>query len=411
MSHKFYLPTYQECLAICQANENFFEKKSVVNNLEVSVFNYRLASLEDFISPLGKDSPVMATELRGITFVHDGLPQRNLMLHKFFNIDQTDGYMLSQIIHKKIKRVQDKLDGSMVRFLKVGDQIVSKTKVSFENEQTRLAQMIMLRDKNLQGFVKETLDNGLVAIFEFVSPMNQIVLQYGDTKLVLLQLRVEETGEYLDIYSHPLVSKYGIELATQEEILTFESFMEKKKTDEGREGWILTLEDGQMAKVKTQWYMDRHGILTEGLIRENSIIAMIINETLDDAMAMVGEKDPRRGYSNQIQKALSVYLEQSLKETKTLLSSYSKIESSLVDSIEDKDARLKEARKQFALQNKDKVWFGVAIRNLFETDEDVLYKAVKNVVLDKNKNLMEAKSFVENTLQVKALDLFIDTDG
>lgn len=397
---KFYLPTYEECVAICQANENFFEKKTEVNGIPVSVFNYRLATLSDFVSPLGESSPIQATELRGITFVHNpetGKAERNLMLHKFFNIDQTEGYMLSQIQHKKIIRSQDKADGSMIRFVKVGEKILAKTKVSFENDQAAIAQNLMEKNSKLKAFVEETIEKGLSAIFEFVSPMNQIVLVYGETKLVLLQLRDESTGEYLDIYSNEIVKKHGVELVKAEEIQSFDFYMEGQKSVTDREGWVLTLQDEngllQLCKRKTQWYMDRHGLLTEGLARENHILAMILNETIDDAMALVVEADPRRKYAEEIQKKVAVYLEKSLREVKEMMSEYNGV------------------RKDFALKFREAQWFSVAVKHLDIKDEEKLYQAVKDRVLYQTKNLMEAKDFVGKTLNVQLMDLIVDTDS
>lgn len=397
---KFYLPTYEECVLICKSNENFFEKKTEVNGLQVSVFNYRLATLSDFIAPLGESSPIQATELRGITFVHNpktGKAERNLMLHKFFNIDQTEGYMLSQIQHKKIIRSQDKADGSMIRFVKVGDKILAKTKVSFENDQAAIAQNLMEKNSKIKSFVEETIEKGLSAIFEFVSPMNQIVLVYGETKLVLLQLRDETSGEYLDIYSNEIVKKHGVELVKSEEIQSFDFYMEGQKTVTDREGWVLTLQDEngllQLAKRKTQWYMDRHGLLTEGLARENHILAMILNETIDDAMALVVAADPRRKYAEEIQKRVAVYLEKSLKEVKEIMAQYNGV------------------RKDFALKFKDTEWFSVAVKHLDVKDEEKIYSAVKDRVLYQTKNLMEAKDFVAKTLGVQLMDLIVDTDS
>jgi hypothetical protein len=43
------------------------------------------------------------------------------------------------------------------------------------------------------------LDNGIDATFEYVSPMNRIVLRYLQEELILLRMRDNKTGEYLDL--------------------------------------------------------------------------------------------------------------------------------------------------------------------------------------------------------------------
>jgi hypothetical protein len=43
------------------------------------------------------------------------------------------------------------------------------------------------------------LDNGIDATFEYVSPMNRIVLRHLQEELILLRMRDNKTGEYLDL--------------------------------------------------------------------------------------------------------------------------------------------------------------------------------------------------------------------
>lgn len=393
MKSKFYLPTYEECLAIVKANENFFEKKTEVDGVPVSIFNYRLATLTDFLSPLGESSQVQASELRGLTFVHEKETRRFVHLHKFFNLDQTQNYMYSDVKDKSIVKISDKADGSMIRFVPIKNKLYAKTKVTFLSDQAVWSQQLMERDAKMKEFLEEATRMGLAPILEYTSFNNQIVVQYAKAELLLLQLRDESTGEYLDVHNHDLVKHYGIKTVAKEPMESLATLMEKKKTEEGREGWIVHLDDGQMLKIKTQWYLDRHGLLMEGLVRENSIVQMILNETLDDAMSLVGEKDVRRTYSMDIQKAMAVYLERSLKEVKEMISTFNG------------------SRKDFALANKDHAWFGVAIKNIESKDEEKLYDAVKAVVAKKTSHLMEAKAFVKDVLKVEPISIFVDDDN
>lgn len=47
---KYFIPTYEQCRAICDANDNFifYETKHVIDGYNVSIFNYRLAQPKDF---------------------------------------------------------------------------------------------------------------------------------------------------------------------------------------------------------------------------------------------------------------------------------------------------------------------------------------------------------------------------
>jgi hypothetical protein len=81
---KFYLKTKKECDAIVERNDAFIKTDRVIEGYNVVIYDYRLASLSDFV----KDE---AFELRGLTFVENpetGEWERNLLMNKFFNILQ-----------------------------------------------------------------------------------------------------------------------------------------------------------------------------------------------------------------------------------------------------------------------------------------------------------------------------------
>jgi hypothetical protein len=77
-----------------------------------------------------------------------------------------------------------------------------------------------------------------------------------------------------------------------------------------------------MLKIKTKWYNDRHGLLTSDLVHESKIISLILEEKIDDALAMVVEDDPRRQYATKIRDFLLGYFAKREKEVFTLLSNY-----------------------------------------------------------------------------------------
>lgn len=382
---KFYLPTYEECVAITKANECFYEKQVEINGTKVSVFNYRLAQYKDFLNPI-EGSSITAFELRGLTFVHNenGSKKRFLGLHKFFNLNQVESTQYDLVKDYLVKVSQEKLDGSMVRFIEVGNKLFAKTKMDFSNNQCQMA-MECVKAQNLEGFIKKTLDMGLSANFEVCSLYNQIVVRYDKTELKLLQLRDENTGEYLDIYSHPLVQEFNVPCTNREEVKSLHTYMELAKTLEGVEGWVVTLENGQMLKIKTDWYFRLHGLLSENLVRENKILEMVLNETIDDALAQITEADPRRKYSEDIQKAVSTYLEKQVKEVIDLKNKYAG------------------NRKDFALAYKNNSLFSIAVKllDLSSGVEEKAYDLLQNMMSRKYSGLMEAKEFVKNDLKVQ----------
>jgi len=69
--------------------------------------------------------------------------------------------------------------------------------------------------------------------------------------MVLLKLRCNKTGKYLDIKDIdevPIVNEYSYSLT---------DILELKKDVENKEGWILHFEDDDtMLKIKTDWWVN-----------------------------------------------------------------------------------------------------------------------------------------------------------
>lgn len=287
-----FLPTYNQCREICDTHDNFlfYEAKYVIDGYNVSVFNYRLAYITHFETPI-EGKPYKANEMRGLTFIFnkDGsLYNRFLLLDKFWNINQTEMSSYDAIKDLPVKSVYYKEDGSVVSFVKFPNgNILAKSKTSFETEMALASMDIYNKNSELKRFVNDMLDNDITPIFEYVSPYNRIVLEYDYTDLVLLRLRNNTTGEYLSIDDLP----YDIRITGKVD-LTLDQVMELSKTVTGIEGWVLDV--GFLVKEKTQWYRDRHGLFTESLNQENYIIKLILEDSIDDIMAMVKDDEKQK---------------------------------------------------------------------------------------------------------------------
>ena len=127
---KLHLPTRDECQEIVKNSEAFYCINTNVQGFEVEVYNYRLASLDVF-------KEYNAFELRGLCFVKQptGTWERNILLNKFFNLNENQDWELNNLKNYKITRVQEKLDGSVIGVVKLPNgNIVAKSKMSFDNE-------------------------------------------------------------------------------------------------------------------------------------------------------------------------------------------------------------------------------------------------------------------------------------
>lgn len=134
---------------------------------------------------------------RGIVYDDKGrLIQR--CLPKFFNYDEPDGIKVIQTYRQlwAVPEITEKMDGSLIKVTNDPEYgLVVTSKGSFQSDQAKMAEQILNSDKyRLFKFMP-----GLTYVFELVSPQNRIVIDYKDTKLVLLCVIDNESGAELKL--------------------------------------------------------------------------------------------------------------------------------------------------------------------------------------------------------------------
>lgn len=294
------IPTYEQALELCSGEESpFYESKMVVDGFNVSVFNYRLAQYKDFAYPIPDKPELKGYEMRGLTFVfnEDGsLFNRYVLLEKFFNLNQVPDSLYSVVKNYKIKFINNKEDGSIASFVKLPNgKIIGKSKMGFDNDQADGINRVYKTNKEVKSLVDWALNNNIVPIFEYVAPNNRIVLRYPSEELILLRLRDNVTGKHIDIRDH--LDKVGsIRVAPfEDEVRDLDHLIELTATQVDKEGSIVTCEDEMgrdfFFKLKTPWYCERHGLLTEDLYREHVIIGYILDDKIDDILGQVPEDE------------------------------------------------------------------------------------------------------------------------
>ena len=290
----YILPTYEDCIRICNApNSIFYENKSVVDGYTISLFNYRIAIYNEFKRPL-EDDDINGLELRGLTFVFnkDGsVYKRFLLLQKFFNLNQTEDSQYDIVKNYKIKDIHNKEDGSVASFIELPNgKVIGKSKMGLSSEQSVGINRIYNTNKEIKEFVDWTIKRNLTAIFEYVAPHNRIVLNYKEEELILLRVRDNLTGRYIDL--EDIKEHIGdIRVTPTENSYTLDDLIEMRETIEDKEGWVIhsLTEDGDdfFFKLKTKWYFDLHGLFTEDLYREHKIVEYILNEEIDDIITQI----------------------------------------------------------------------------------------------------------------------------
>jgi T4 RnlA family RNA ligase len=340
--------TLEDAFALVAANKNFYHERREVRGHHADLFNYRLPQEVHFDSDL-------ALEMRGLCFL-DG--QRWLAQQKFFNINQVSTTRYEVLRDKPVAEVTDKLDGSLIRFLRVGEDVVAKSKMSFASEMAERANALFAGDAALRALVLHTLDAGLAAHFEYVSPQNLIVLAYQEERLVLHSVRSETTGEVIAAseFAHfgvPVAQSFSFE----EGAPVLDDLLLRCETETDREGYVVRFTDGQMVKLKTAWYCELHGLCTENVNRAHSLVRFVLDDTVDDVLGQLPlSHSATRDRVLHAQTAVSQALLSAVGEIKSMVACYTG------------------DRKAFALEFKERDWFKLAVKCIDATDEQIMEK-------------------------------------
>ena len=384
---KRYLLSYNESVALTLGiDAPFYESKFVVEGYDISIFNYRLAMYSDFIDNL-------AFEMRGLTFVfnEDGtLFNRYLLLHKFFNLNQVPESQYSLVEDLGIRSIYNKEDGSVASFIRLPNgSVLGKSKMSFESDQAAGMNRLYRLNADLKRFVDWSLDNDYVAVFEYVAPNNRIVLRYLDEELILLRLRDNKTGEYLDL------SKFSKEIGSLKvapsDVASLDEIVELSHSVEDKEGWIIEFFNGLFIKIKTAWYCERHGLLTNDLYREHVLVRYVLDEKIDDVLGQVPEEEVEA--HARIEKIIAVVKHAVSEKVKDINESYELFIEGGVDKDWTGDLRLQLMRKTFALKYRKERNFGY-VMSLSKGNADV-YDLAKDWVSDQTRKLKIAREFLK----------------
>jgi len=287
------LPTLEEALEIVEQNDAFYFKEEVFQDRKFLIFNYRLASYTDFTIP-------GAIELRGLTF-DKTTGMRWLGLHKFFNNNENPfssdatPYEFNGTTHTTrdwnttVLDVREKLDGSLIQPIVIDEKIYLKTKGTFYSEQAKLAQELLERQPNLEFTLVNLINMGFFPLLEYTSPENQIVVDYEDESLKILQLR-KMNGEYITYDKMKTI--IPPQFLVNSVPYSLRELVEKQATEVGIEGWVAFNNSEEtiasaFRKFKTADYFTKHRLISPDEIVPHKIIQHILDETIDDIICVL----------------------------------------------------------------------------------------------------------------------------
>ena len=234
-------------------------------------------------------------ECRGLLFYPDGRVMSR-RLHKFFNVNERDETQFDKIDLEQPHVILEKLDGSMITPVVIGDHLRWGTKMGVTGVAMGAEEFVACNSR-YNEFARMCIDTlGFTPIFEWCSRKQRIVIDYPEDRLVLIAMRKTETGRYL---SHRDMQEYGkmfdIEVvkAYAGSASNMEHLIAETKSSENIEGWIIRFDDGHMLKVKGDWYVRIHKT-KDSLSQEKNVIDLIVNGTIDDTKALMLPEDRDR---------------------------------------------------------------------------------------------------------------------
>lgn len=264
------------------ANEAFYRQEFVLDNVRYWIYNYRLASYTDFLAP-------GALEARGIMYEVDdqGRATRlaSMPMRKFFNRNENPFTMNVDL--SEIEAIEVKSDGSLISTYwhesDTGLHLRLKTKGSLFSEQAIAAMEWLARHPNYQSWLEKlTVCYDYTVNLEWVGPENRIVLGYMEPRLILLNIRNNKTGEYLDLsntFQHIQDKMAG---SVDLKGMTPAEFVEAipDMTDE-IEGFVIKMKTGLWMKVKTNKYVSLHHA-KDAINNPRRLFEAVVDEGVDD---------------------------------------------------------------------------------------------------------------------------------
>lgn len=236
-----------------------------------------------------------ARECRGIVFGPDGRIAAR-PLHKFFNVGERPETQPEALAWSSAARVMDKRDGSLVHTVRMPNPSPGKTtsikthwdvksKKSFESHIAVAARAWLAERPRFTAFCQHVAEQGLTAIFEWTAPDCRIVIDYGaEPALQLLHVRDNITGEYASYGElSRLANAYDLTLVASA-FVSGDPLAASAKA-EGVEGWVYQFANGDMVKLKTTWYLDRHHTMTA--LRNRDVARAVVEETVDDLKSIL----------------------------------------------------------------------------------------------------------------------------
>ena len=371
---------YEDFVKLAEEKKEIGMKKEIVDGEEVTIFCYNIVSPDLFDVPL-------AREARGVVFDSN----KECICRPFwklFNLFEREDTQPCNIDWDSLSVVTEKFDGSLVTPVRINNKIYFKTKKTFYSP---IAMKLNAMWKDNGAFYEKYFQlinsydlSETTLLFEYTSPSKQIVLKYDKEELIFLGERKIKDGKFYpsaDIIVDVIPSKsYAPDF-------DFNKFINRVKLETDREGYVIYAQDRLRAyKIKTEWYMDRHHLLSS--LSYRNVLKLIVEEKLDDIISELRNKE----FFKQVELVESIWNEYS-KEWDEL---YTKM-FEIFDLITKGKSITRKEFAAFVMKNYTE--YQCPLFNVYENKMEWLAKSVQDLVIDKLKERYKGKIIFMGELQ------------
>lgn len=283
---------YANLLRLTETTDAFYFVDQIRDGVIYRIFTYRITNYEDFYLP---DARVCRGTMFEIDF-DTKQPKRlvSLPFNKFFNVGETP-LTLNPDWDQMVSFITDKVDGSLISTYAHHGKVALKSKAALFSQQAVEAEYWLYKEENslflneiwkvMQGH--NDFEEDCTVIMEWTAPNNRIVLSYDKPALTILGVRSNVSGlyvprEFFRTYgANEIYSRWVNEVSVD----NVNAFVQTVSKMENIEGFVFTMFDGEMLKLKTEWYLQRHR-LKDGIQHPRHLFEAIVNENVDDAKTL-----------------------------------------------------------------------------------------------------------------------------
>lgn len=238
----------------------------------------------------------------------------SLGLKKFFNWEEKPEIQPApDHIHNQVNCVE-KVDGSCLIVSKYKGELITRTRRSLTDKLQNAEELIILKQKYPKAFDNDLLDaEEHSLIYEWVSPVNRIVLKYPEPDLKLINCirhidysyyTQQELDQLATVFGTPRPKYHKFHTLADREVINLLSNVQAMTNEEGL--CVYYGNDQKIRKIKSEWYLVRHNFrsnislkfmvelfLSEGKPEYNDLCTKVLNtfdyECLMEAKPLISE--------------------------------------------------------------------------------------------------------------------------